>query len=143
MVLAVSALECISFGIYTATFLWFGLQNIARANPDAFTGLMRLGPMLGIALGTGIFALIGSTWLLYGRFELADMPPSSQVAAAVLLAVWLSNMIFEVWTLDPVRKSASTADSFQSAVIRARRHLLLHCALVAALWMPWLAATVL
>ena len=139
MVLAASTIECIGFGIYSAIFLRCGLLNIARPNTAALAQLMRAGPVLGISLGTAIFALIGAIWLAHGRFELGDHPGWGQLTIGILFALWVSNLIFEIWTLDPVRKQQSSLDGTSAPVARARRHLIGHCILVISLWMPWLS----
>lgn len=139
MVLAASTIECIGFGIYSAIFLRCGLQNIARTNEDALARLMRAGPFLGVSLGAAIFALIASIWLAHGRFELADQPAWGQLTLGILFALWVSNLIFEIWTLDPVRKHHSAGTDASEPSRRARRHLLFHCVLVTSLWLPWLS----
>lgn len=139
MNLAVSIVECIGFGIYSVIFLWCGMQNLVRPNPDAFTRLMRVGPVLGLSLGTGIFALILAIWLSNGRFELADHAPWSQLTFAVLFKLWVSNIIFEIWTLEPIRQARSDPSDSDAAFVRARRHLLLHCVFIIGLWAPWLS----
>ena len=60
MTLAISIVECTGFGIYSAIFLWCGMHNLVRPNPEAFARLMKAGPVLGLSLGTGIFALIAA-----------------------------------------------------------------------------------
>ncbi len=138
MVLVASTIECVGFGIYSAIFLWCGALNIARPNPEALGRLMRLGPLLGISLGVGIFALIASVWLAFGRFTWADHPAWGQLTLIMLFALWVSNVIFEIWTLEPVRKSSPGSDEAHLAHARARRHLLPHCLLICGLWAPWL-----
>ena len=138
MVLAASTIECIGFGIYSAIFLWCGLQNIARPNPEAFGRLMRLGPLLGISLGTGIFALIASIWIAFGRFTWSDHPTWGKLTLTILFVLWVSNIIFEIWTLDPVRKASQGSAESEVAHRRARHHLLPHCILIIGLWAPWL-----
>ncbi len=142
MILAVSIIECIGFGIYSAIFLWCGMHNIMRPNPDAFARLMKAGPILGLSLGTGIFALIVAIWLGSGRFEWADHPPWAQLTFAFLFSMWVSNLIFEVWTLEPIRKTSAGTPEAHAALARARRHLLVHCVFVTGLWAPWLSTLV-
>ena len=142
MLLAISIVECIGFGLYSIIFLWCGMHNMVRANPDAFARLMKAGPILGLCLGTGIFALILSIWLGSGRFEWADHPPWAQLTFAFLFALWVSNLIFEIWTLEPVRKTRSGTSEADAALSRARRHLLVHCGFITGLWAPWLSTLV-
>jgi len=137
MVLVASTIECIGFGIYSAIFLRCGLLNIARPNEAALARLMRAGPVLGISLGVAIFALIASIWLTHGRFVLADFPPWGQLTLAVLFILWISNLVFEIWTLDPVRKLEGGSSEATQAVKIARTHLLAHCLFVIGLWLPW------
>ena len=139
MVLAASTIECIGFGIYSAIFLRCGLQNIARPDADAVARLMRAGPILGVSLGVAIFALIASVWLTHGRFAWTDFPAWGQLTLMVLFAMWVSNLIFEIWTLDSVRKGHAASTDVAVPVRRARRHLLLHCVLVVGLWIPWVS----
>jgi hypothetical protein len=142
MILAISIVECIGFGIYSAIFLWCGMQNLVRPSPDAFARLMKAGPVLGLSLGTGIFALIFTIWLGIGRFEWADHPPWAQLTFAFLFAMWVSNLVFEIWTLDPIRKSHDSNSNTDADFSRARRHLLIHCVFIAGLWVPWLTTLV-
>ena len=116
-----------------------GLQNIARPNAVAIGRLMRAGPVLGISLGVAIFALITAIWLSHGRFSLADHPAWGQLTLAILFCLWVSNLIFEIWTLDPLRKRPPTSEESEPAVRRVRAHLIGHCILVISLWMPWLS----
>ena len=142
MNLALSVVECLAFGLYSLIFLWFGARNAARPNPAAFARLMKAGPVLGLSLGTGIFVLLLIIWLSNGRFDVADHPPWAQLTFAVLFALWVSNLIFEIWTLEPLRKAGSAIEQADAAIARARRHLLVHCVFVAGLWVPWLTTLV-
>ena len=142
MTTAISIIEYIGFGLYGAIFLWCGVQNLVRPSPAAFARLMKAGPVLGLSLGTGIFALFGSIWLSSGRFEWADHPPWTQLTFAFLFAMWVSNIVFEIWTLEPVRKSPAGTPAADAALSRARRHLLVHCVFISGLWAPWLSTLV-
>ena len=138
MTLALSIVECLAFGLYSAIFLWCGARNAARPDAAAIARLMKAGPVLGLSMGTGIFALIAVVWLSRGRFSLADHPPWAQLTFAVLFALWVSNLVFEIWTLDPIRKNPSSVVDRSTTIVRVQRHLLVHCGLVVGLWVPWL-----
>ena len=138
MTLALSIVECLAFGLYSAIFLWCGVRNAMRPNTVAIARLMKAGPVLGLSMGTGIFALIAVVWLSHGRFALTDHPRWAQLTFAALFALWVSNLVFEIWTLDPIRKASAGADDCSGAIARTRRHLLVHCGLIVGLWMPWL-----
>jgi len=139
MTLAISIVECTGFGIYSAIFLWCGMQNLVRPNSNAFARLMKAGPVLGLSLGIGIFALILLIWLSNGRFAWVDHAPWSQLTFAFLFALWVSNLVFEVWTIEPIRKASAGTAQADAAISRARRHLLVHCVFIIGLWAPWLS----
>ena len=139
MLLAISIVECIGLGIYSAIFLWCGMHNLVRPSPTAFARLMKTGPVLGLSLGTGIFALLCAIWLGNGRFQWTDHAPWAQLTFAFLFAIWFSNMVFEIWTLDPIRKAHAGTSNTDDVLSRVRLHLLVHCVFITGLWAPWLS----
>lgn len=94
------------------------------------------GAGFGLSLGALIFSLLILRWQHYGEFTLYWSQPNDQIqSAAIGLAflAWISNIILEIWTLDPLRKANQDEDmsSYLRSFVKLRSHMILHC----FLWM--------
>ncbi|MEC9391510.1 MAG: hypothetical protein VX944_15665, partial [Myxococcota bacterium] len=68
-------------------------------------------------------------WLEEQSFPLFD--PDRRWQTAAFLALWVSNIKLEIWTLEPARKAPASADDHRLA-LPVLRHLYLHSAAIAA-----------
>ena len=90
---------------------------------------MDAGPIMGLALGTCIAAGLGELWLEEQSFPLFGSERRWQTAA--FLALWVSNIKLEIWSLEPARKAEPSPHDHRLA-LPVLRHLWLHCAAIAA-----------
>jgi hypothetical protein len=96
------------------------------------------GAGFGLSLGAFIFTNIYLRWQQYGEFALYWSLPNDQLLSLSIILgffAWISNLILEVWSLDPLRKmNGTTYDNtdYESVFLKFRRHLLAHCALCAS-----------
>jgi len=96
------------------------------------------GPIFGISLGTCIFAALGLEWITYEDFSLRwenSREVRFSIGVLVGFAMWISNFILEIWTLDPFRKisAETTAQNMKSLIQKLKGHLLLHTSLIIAI----------
>ena len=100
------------------------------------------GPGLGVGLGATILGALVAHYGTVGVFEWGLDPATGGatglLAWLVFLAVWVSNIQLEVWTLEPLRKLdpqgdgvAADAAALDRATTRVVRHLGIHAAMVA------------
>lgn len=89
------------------------------------------GPGFGLSLGTLIFAILYLRWQQFGEFSLYwSTAHDQQQSIAILIGFvgWVSNLVLEVWTIDPLRKLDATPETpqYQAAFTKFRTHLFLH-----------------
>ena len=118
-----------AFVVYALPFLVFGLVSSMQSANQRLRQFMALGPVLGLSLGACIaFGLYG-IWLENGEFSWQQSSDVQITTQVVFFVMWISNMIFEIWTLEPARKQQPlSGPTFQ----KIRRHLWLHCGLIIA-----------
>jgi hypothetical protein len=95
------------------------------------------GAPFGLSFGTLIFLLLYSRWQQYGEFNLYWSTTSDQyqsIAIIIGIIVWLSNLVLEVWTLDPLRKMDNTPNDtkYKEALKSFHRHLVFHVGVLSA-----------
>ena len=90
---------------------------------------MSAGPVMGLVLGACIAAGLVQMWIEEQSFPLFD--PDRRWQTAAFLALWVSNIKLEIWTLEPARKAQASADDHRLA-LPVLRHLYLHSAAIAA-----------
>ena len=135
---ALQYLQNAGFVLYLVPYLWFGLVSLRhKADSTAATTSARrflsMGPLLGLSLGACIFGALAGIWLGHGEFSWANASTVEITLQLVFGITWVSNIKFEVWTLEPSRKKlASGAAAIGPELSRARRHLWVHCILLIA-----------
>ena len=126
--------ECMGFGLYALPFLI--AATAACLGADSATDKARLvrlaaiGPALGLALGACIFGALSGIWMDTGAFSWAATPPlliASQVCFGLL---WVSNIFFEIWTLDAVRATVPSQAGLTADIRGVHRHLWVHTLLI-------------
>jgi hypothetical protein len=128
--------ELAGFSLYAVPFLWLGTKTLTqRSGQSAVTNLqrfVRFGPMLGLSLGICIFGSLGGLWLDYGQFSWTGMPDQFVARQLIFGMMWVSNIKFEIWTLDGIRdmKPEPTTEMITTALGPVHRHLWLHCLLL-------------
>ena len=90
----------IYFGIVVATAVLCVFSSDKRKIIEIF---QQFGVILGLSFGSSVLFSILLRWMEVGHFY-----PSYSHDTMVFVVggmLWLSNMILEIWTLDPIRKS--------------------------------------
>ena len=142
-----NAISIISWAIYIGPMLAFTVLFVLQSQiksvklVDLVSAFQLWGAGFGLSLGALIFSLLLSRWKQYGEYVLYWSQREDQlqsIAIIVAIFAWWSNMILEVWTLDPMRKQEikDNEHDFQVAFQSLRRHLVVHCLL-------WLSAAAL
>lgn len=93
------------------------------------------GPGFGLSLGACVFGALAAHWLTWSAFDWSLERPVEAAAWAAFFAMWLSNLVLEVWSLEPLRKldrarSLTDPAAFAAALPKFTRHLVVHAGLV-------------
>jgi hypothetical protein len=98
------------------------------------------GPVLGLSLGGWVLGLVGGRFVETGTIGWAWDTPAAQLDLGVWLVfavLWFSNLVLEIWTIDPLRAAVDDAtltvtdpEAFQTGYRRGGGHLALQAALV-------------
>lgn len=91
--------------LYAGVIIAFALTTIRPVDHREFLNAFRaMGVVLGLSFGGTILSSIAITWIQRGSFF-----PETTIEAVgwgVGLLLWISNIVLEIWTLDPIRKHA-------------------------------------
>lgn len=119
-----------SWNIYFGGMLLFAIYSIFNTHKSQAISLQfqGFGVIFGLSLGAAILSKIVLHWLDVGHYYPRNTAETLGFGFAFL--TWLSNMVLEVWTLDPIRKFHKELQekSFDSraAEMHFFRHLWLH-----------------
>ena len=128
-----SIIRDIGWMIYAGTMFSFALLLPFVADKSKqFQTFMKLGTILGLSLGCVIFSCLLSRWIEVGHYYPQNM--MERIAFCTALSFWASNIILEIWTLDPLRKAQNQDLNIdidtQACHKRAIAHLIIHCILL-------------
>lgn len=134
-------LRDLGFLAYGGPLLAFAFLLVFRAQVVALdtAGLVRAfrswGPGLGLSLGLCVLCALTAHALQHGGFAWSLDRPLEAVAWLSFLALWVSNIRLEIWTLDPLRlldKDGTITDetAYADAAESLTRHLAGHGCLV-------------
>jgi len=146
MLIAADTLRDLGFLLYGGPMVAFTvLVALARRLPGntpwcIVRAYRAWGPGLGISLGLCILGLLAGHWWRVGSFTWAWSTTSEQWALAAwltFLAMWISNIKLEIWTLEPLRKlDRDGRITDEAAYLRALgplpRHMVVHSVMVLA-----------
>lgn len=91
--------------LYAGVILAYAINSIRTTSPtDFLTSFRSVGVILGLSFGGTILSSIVLYWFTRGSY----FPTSTleMVGWGIGFALWVSNIILEIWTLDPIRKTA-------------------------------------
>lgn len=140
-------LRDLGFLVYGGGICVFALMAALSARFGGLTTAQALrayrsfGPGLGVGLGATIFGALLAHYGTAGAFtwglDAATGGATGLASWLVFLAMWVSNIQLEVWTLDPLRKLdpngsgvATDAAALDRATASAIRHLSVQAAMV-------------
>ena len=94
----------VAWSMYMGLVLAFATLSIfSKIDVESYLEWFRkFGVILGLSLGATLLPSIVLIW-----FERGSYYPQSTletIGYAVGLGMWISNMVLEIWTLDPIRK---------------------------------------
>lgn len=69
---------------------------------DYLLWFRKFGVILGLSLGTTILSSVVLTW--FDRLSFYPQSTLETIGLGIGFVMWVSNIILEIWTLDPVRK---------------------------------------
>jgi len=106
-------------------------KDLGKAKAQ-LVSLMKIGPILGLSLGASIFGLLAAILIDDGGFSWDAFTPYRIRVGTAYGLMWLSNIKFEIWTLDAVRNmdADSSEPVSHSAIRTVHRHLWVHCLLI-------------
>lgn len=140
-----SICRLLAWMLYVGVVVSFAiLQLFSQTDTENYLLWFRkMGVILGLSLGATILPSIVIRWLETGSYY----PLSSMegVAFSVGFALWVSNIILEIWTLDPIRKfdlnlldeSLSIEQCRQKAVVHIRLQALLSMGTTVCFWLAY------
>ena len=97
-------IRCIAWSMYMGLMLAFATLSIfSTIDIESYLEWFRkFGVILGLSLGATLLSSIVLIW-----FERGSYYPQSTletIGCVVGFGMWVSNMVLEIWTLDPIRK---------------------------------------
>lgn len=146
MLTAATLLQNLGFLLYAGPMIAFAILVGARRHiPHLRTwDLMRTyrawGAGFGLSMGATVLGALARYGLQTGGFSWTfDSPEATLVSATFLcfFGLWASNIILEIWSLEPLRKLdkegvIADVDAYEAAAGRFHRHLSLQAVLAVA-----------
>jgi hypothetical protein len=145
----------LGFLVYGGSMLSFtalvtaAARRSALSSPVVVRAYQAWGPGLGLSLGAVVFGALAAHYLRVGAWSWV---PSTGIgwtglgAWLALFALWVSNVVLEVWTLEPLRKlpppgpDAPDAAGWNDARVKLEGHMQLQSGLVLLSFvLAWLA----
>jgi len=124
-------LEIGGFWIYATPFFVLGLLSIPELRRKRLGPFMAVGPLLGLSLGGCILGSLSGIWMDHKAFSWAQSSTEEMGLHITFLFMWISNIKFEIWTLDPIRKAVGPPT--EASLRSVKRHLWIHCVLLIAI----------
>lgn len=132
-------LRDLSFMVYGGSMIAFtaliaGATRLPGLAPTTAVRAYRAwGPGLGISLGLTVLSALAAHWLRIGAWSWAPGDGLGWLGLLAWLAffgAWVSNIVLEVWTLEPLRKldppeGIRDTTAWNDARVRLEQHLLL------------------
>lgn len=118
--------------LYAGVILAYAFNSIhTTSTKDFLTNFRSVGVILGLSFGGTILSSIAIYWFSRGSYY----PTSTleMVGWSLGFTLWVSNIILEIWTLDPIRKDSlgilSEEIDVKKSEQKALRHLQSHAVL--------------
>ncbi len=94
----------VAWSVYMGLVLAFAVLSIFSkiAIESYLEWFRRFGVILGLSLGATLLPSIVLIWFERGSYY--PQGTLETIGCAVGLGMWISNMVLEIWTLDPIRK---------------------------------------
>jgi hypothetical protein len=144
MELLASTLRDVGFTLYGGPMVVWAvlLATRGRLHSVDAASIIRVfrawGPGFGLALGACVLGALGSRYLQTGTFIWYFDTAGGRLDAGAwgfFLAMWISNIKLEIWTLDPLRKldgeqGITDPEAYETSARRLQSHLMVHSLLV-------------
>jgi|GEM_PF-3458573 len=133
LLLPLTIVRNIAWTLYMGVVVSFALMSIFSTveKHDYLLWFRKFGVILGLSLGTTILSSIVLTWL--SRSSFYPQSTLETIGLGIGFTMWVSNIILEIWTLDPVRKFdldlLDDAQNIESIRQRGIRHVRLQAIL--------------
>ena len=118
-------LQTLGWTLYAGPMIAFSIMSYT--NKEFYKSFSHFGVGFGLSLTLWIYSTIAIQYLSHGHF-FPELGENLWIPAAI--AMWISNIKLEIWTLDPIRKSKDPiipSTHLQSL----RSHLTIHACLIA------------
>ena len=101
---ALEILRSVAWSMYLGLVLSFATLSIfSKIDLESYLEWFRkFGVILGLSLGSTLLSSIVLIWFERGSYYPQDT--FETIVCAVGFGMWVSNMVLEIWTLDPIRK---------------------------------------
>lgn len=122
-----------AWSIYLGIIASFAILGIfSRVNiRDYLVWFRKFGVILGLSLGATLLSTIALIWFERGSYY--PVAGIETIGVTFGFAMWVSNIILEIWTLDPIRKfDLNILDaevSIEEKEQKSMRHIRLHALL--------------
>jgi hypothetical protein len=91
--------------LYAGVIITFAINSIRTTSPTEFlTSFRSVGVILGLSFGGTILSSIVLYWFTRGSYY--PTSTSETIGWGFGFALWISNIVLEIWTLDPIRKKS-------------------------------------
>ena len=104
MLLVLSLGRNVAWALYMGVVVSFALMSVFSTfeKHDYLLWFRKFGVILGLSLGTTILSSVVLTW--FDRLSFYPQSTVETIGLGIGFVMWVSNIILEIWTLDPVRK---------------------------------------
>jgi hypothetical protein len=104
LLLVLSLGRNVAWTLYMGVVVSFALMSIFSTfeKHDYLLWFRKFGVILGLSLGTTILSSVVLTW--FDRLSFYPQSTLETIGLGIGFVMWVSNIILEIWTLDPVRK---------------------------------------
>ena len=123
----------VAWSMYLGLMLAFAILSVFSEFdlPDYLKWFSKFGVVLGLSLGATLLPSIVLVWFERGSYY--PQGTLETVGVTIGFVMWISNIILEIWTLDPIRKyDLNILDdriSIEAKRQRALSHIRLHAVL--------------
>lgn len=104
LLLPLTIVRDIAWTLYMGVVVSFALMSVFSTfeKHEFLLWFRKFGVILGLSLGTTILSSVVLTW--FDRVSFYPQSTLETIGLGIGFVMWVSNIILEIWTLDPVRK---------------------------------------
>ena len=122
MLSTLSVLQSLGWLLYAGPMIAFAI--LVRVHTPSVESFQKWGVGFGLSLTLWIYTSIAIQYFNNATFY-PDLSSNPWIIAGITM--WISNIVLEIWTLDPIRKKNEiSSDALQKSQQRLKNHLAIH-----------------